>query len=168
MKLIEDYEFNLVPIWVQITRLPLGMMNQRTGEDLGRKIGAVEEVEIDSDGKAVGKFLRVKVKLNITKPILRGSMIEIDESGRTGWCPFAYEYLPDFCYVCGIIGHTEKECKHKLDRGERAQYGSWLRADVERRWGEDRSRGGFTGSRSSFGGRPGRFFKRGVARGVIV
>jgi hypothetical protein len=44
-KLIEDYEFNKIPIWVQVSRLPLGMMDQYTGEDIGDKIGEVHEVK---------------------------------------------------------------------------------------------------------------------------
>jgi hypothetical protein len=42
-------------------------------------------------------------------------------------CNFEYEYLPDFCFVCGIIGHVEKQCDVKLTKGEGTQYGKWLK-----------------------------------------
>jgi hypothetical protein len=42
---------------------------------------------------------------------------------------FKYEYLPDFCYNCGIIGHTEKLCQSRNGREDR-QYGTWLRAII--------------------------------------
>ncbi|KAI4987327.1 hypothetical protein ZWY2020_020127 [Hordeum vulgare] len=153
MKLIEEYEFNKVPIWVQIYRLPLGMMDRASGEDVGGAIGEVQEVETDEDGKAVGKYLRVKVKLNITKPLMRGSMVQIDERGRKSWCPFAYEYLPDFCYTCGVISHVERECNTKVKKDEKAQFGRWLRAEVEGRRTEDRGRSSGSGSTSSGGGK---------------
>ncbi|KAE8815159.1 Elongation factor 1-alpha [Hordeum vulgare] len=134
MKLIEEYEFNKVPIWVQIFRLPLGMMDRASGEGVGGAIGEVQEVETDEDGKAVGKYLRVKVKLNITKPLMRGSMVQIDERGRKS---------------C----HVERECKAKVKKDEKAQFGRWLRDEVEGRRLEDRGRSSGSGSISSGGGK---------------
>jgi hypothetical protein len=159
-KLVEEYEFRKVPIWVQISRLPLGMMDQITGEDVGAKIGEVEEVDTDADGNAIGKFLRVKVKLDITKPLMRGSMVQVDDSGKTVWCPFAYEFLPDFCYVCGVIGHMDKECKLKLKKGETPQFGGWMKANIDRMKMDDRSRWSGGGSRGSSSGRQFGFNRR--------
>jgi hypothetical protein len=96
--------------------------------------------------------MRIKVKMNITKPLMRGTMVQIDDEGRTSWCPFAYEYMPDFCYICGVIGHVDRECKIKLNKGEKAQFGAWLKADMETRRADERSKGSGGGYRS-FGGR---------------
>jgi hypothetical protein len=54
-------------------------------------------------------------------------MVQVNDQGKMVWCPFEYEYLPDFCYVCGLIGHQEKVCSNKLKRGEEPQYGKWMR-----------------------------------------
>lgn len=43
---------------------------------------------------------------------------------------FKYEYLPDFCYKCGIIGHTEKLCPTITKREGARQFGPWLRAVI--------------------------------------
>ncbi|KAE8785354.1 retrotransposon protein [Hordeum vulgare] len=59
--------------------------------------------------------------------VLRESKVEDEEKS---WCPFEYEYVPDFCYTCGILGHNEKECSIKLKKGETPQYGRWLRANM--------------------------------------
>lgn len=60
------------------------------------------------------------------------------------WCHFEYEFLPDFCYTCGMLDHIDKDCNIKLGRGESQQYGSWLKAYIPRRGGE--------GNRGSWGG----------------
>ncbi|KAI5016311.1 hypothetical protein ZWY2020_006162 [Hordeum vulgare] len=155
----EDYSFDTIPIWVRIMRLPLGMMCKESGEVTGSLIGDVQEVEAGADEKSMGRFLRVKVRMNIKAPLMRGFTLEEEDAeveqtdqvdphgkeamlGGKNWCPFEYEHLPDFCYVCGIIGHTDKACGMKLKKGEKAQFGPWLRAFIPRRGGlENRNRG---------------------------
>lgn len=62
------------------------------------------------------------------------------------WCPMEYEYLPDFCYTCGIIGHTDRSCAVQVAKGEVQQFSKKLRCTPERRRMEegygDRSSGG--------------------------
>lgn len=61
------------------------------------------------------------------------------------WCvvTFMYETLPTFCFVCGILGHSEQNCEvffaKTVDEGVR-EWGIDLRADT-------RQSGGGTGSR---------------------
>jgi hypothetical protein len=38
------------------------------------------------------------------------------------WCPLCYEFLLEFCYVCGIIGHVDKVCDKKRDGEARLQF----------------------------------------------
>jgi hypothetical protein len=59
--------------------------------------------------------------------------------------------------VCGLIGHVDKECNLKLKRGEKTQFGGWLRADFEKGGIEDRVRNNGGGNRTSGGGRTGGF-----------
>lgn len=156
-KRLEDYEFNDIPIWVRIFNLPLGMMNEESAEEIGNTIGRFVEVDAGRDGKAIGKFMRVKIRMKIDKPIMRGFTLDDDEESLKQrrkkmsidgkeedeeeglWCRFEYEFLPDFCYACGIIGHGEKDCSTQLKKGESPQFGRWLKADVGRRrnYGEE-------------------------------
>jgi hypothetical protein len=158
-KTLDEYEFTTIPIWVRVFKLPLGMMTRRTAEDIGDRVGEFLEVDGVVDGMAVGKFLRVKVRMNISVPLMRGTMVVVDDKGSSKWCPFEYEYLPDFCFTCGIIGHLDRGCSIKLKRGEEAQFGKWLRWLPPRRqgvgerknwsenWGKQTGAGGNGGGR---------------------
>ncbi|VAH62215.1 unnamed protein product [Triticum turgidum subsp. durum] len=138
LKTIEEYEFKYIPTWARVMKMPLGLMNEENGESIGNQIGDTLEVEIGEDDSAIGSFLRVKVKLDISMPLLRGVTLDIKrekEKARGTYiemevdkdkkkrddqklCPLEYEYLPDFCYTCRIIGHVDKLCSTKLARGE--------------------------------------------------
>lgn len=123
-KRMEDYEFNNIPIWFRVFSLPLGMMNAESTEEIGNLVGTFVEADTCPDGTAIGRFMRIKFRMRIDKPIMRGFTLEGEEEmknqrkkkeGRSagdeeddGWCRFEYEYLPDFCYTCGRIGHGRK------------------------------------------------------------
>ena len=50
------------------------------------------------------------MKIDITKKLLRGKKITI-ENDEQYWVYFKYERLPNFYYICGKLGHGEKECQ---------------------------------------------------------
>ncbi|CAD6265675.1 unnamed protein product [Miscanthus lutarioriparius] len=91
----------------------LGLMNKHEGELMGEMIGEVLEVEANDKENAIGEFLRVKVKIDIRKPLMRGVTLDVGggEQEKMKWCPLVYEYLPDFCYTCRLIGHTDRSCE---------------------------------------------------------
>ncbi|KAL0337678.1 UNVERIFIED_CONTAM: hypothetical protein Scaly_2042900 [Sesamum calycinum] len=62
---------------------------------------------------------------------------------------FTYERLPNFCYLCGHLGHIVKYCKTRFrggfqDPGDNTPYGLWLGAQFP-----TRSRGRSTGVEST-------------------
>jgi hypothetical protein len=132
-KVLEEYEFNSIPIWVRVFKLPLGAMERSTGEQIGDEIGEFIEVEVSDNGWAVDEFLWVHVHLDISKPIMRGITLHFGESMLPKWCPFEYEFLPDFRFTYGIIGHYDRTCSIKLGRGEKQQNGKWQKAAIPRK-----------------------------------
>ena len=133
-KILEEITFTSVPIWVRIMKLPLGMMMDREiAVILGEEIGSYMDVDLEENHSDVGCFLRVKIRLDITKPLMRGVTITVD--GKDRWCPLVYEFLPDFCYVCGMIGHLDKSCSVKLAKGELPQFDKKLRFIPQKRRG---------------------------------
>lgn len=52
------------------------------------------------------------------------------------WINFEYEAVPTFCYICGLIGHSDRFCDKLFEtQGDSIEkpYGSWMRADSKRR-----------------------------------
>ena len=80
----------------------------------------------EEDGLAVRQFFYIKVKLDICKPLMRGFSLMAGEEDEPIWCPMVYEFLPELCYVCGIIGHTDKTCEARLADGEVPQFSKKL------------------------------------------
>lgn len=154
----QDLMFKYVSIWVQLHSLPLMCFSRETIWQLGLRLGEVEDVEMDQEGDFWGRFARVRVRIDITRPLHRGLMIITEEKIGKLWIPCRYEKIPEFCYWCGCIGHTQTECVDPKMEGlnnEGPQYGPWMRASEVRRSGLDsQAHNMHTGSRGR-GGQPG-------------
>ena len=79
-----------------------------------------------------GTFMRVRVMVDVTRPLCRGRRISFDEEVE-GWVAFQYEQLPNICFWCGMLLHDNKDCEVWLkSKGslsvEHQQYGHWIRA----------------------------------------
>jgi hypothetical protein len=133
--------FDQASFWVRMYNLPLACMGKSSGNKIGSSVGDVEEVDVLDEDAGWGEYLRVKISLDLTKPLVRGRMLHLE--GRSSWVAFKYEKLPKFCYTCGIIKHSRLGCaqqgsRAKAGEGEEQQYGPWLRVPFPPR----RSKGG--------------------------
>ncbi|KAK3221474.1 hypothetical protein Dsin_008499, partial [Dipteronia sinensis] len=54
--------------------------------------------------------MKVKVLLDISKPLKRWLRLKLDKSDNIVVVALKYERLPEFCYACGRIGHGIKDC----------------------------------------------------------
>ena len=66
------------PFWVQIHNLPLNGRIRETGWEISSKLGEVMEVDVAKSGVQWGRYLRVKVKMDVTKKLVRGIKIAIE------------------------------------------------------------------------------------------
>jgi hypothetical protein len=114
-------------MWIRVFRLPIGMMNVEIGEEIGTKVGKTIEMDMDEGGLAIGKFLHIEVQFDIRKPLLRGVTMEVGADGRTQWCPLEYEFLPNFSYSCGLLGHVDLECPSGRWKEKKKPFGPDLR-----------------------------------------
>lgn len=128
-KTLDEIEFASIPIWVRVANLPMGLMNRSTAQAIGDEIGAFMELEAEAEQDEVlaGRFLHVKMRLDIRKPLMRGVTLDLGEGEEGRWCPLSYEYLLEFCYCYGIIGHTDKSCQMNVGKKAVKAFGRELR-----------------------------------------
>ncbi|KAL7239081.1 hypothetical protein ACSBR2_005057 [Camellia fascicularis] len=133
-----ELEFRWCPFWVQVHGLPVDKMTTSHGETIGNRIGRLIEVKARSEGLLLERsFLRLRVDVDVTKPLLQGFIlhrrgalrVEIDDVRVL----YKYEKLSEFCYNCRQIGHDNLSCKFvSREKGVNFRYGPSMRTERAR------------------------------------
>lgn len=89
-------------------------MSRECDERIGNT-GMVEAVAVNENDVGWGRFLRVKIRLDLKKPLARGKKVTIY------WIPIQYEKLPRFCFTCGQIIHENGVCMQSSKRNQEAE-----------------------------------------------
>lgn len=87
--------------------------------------------------------MRVRVAMDLSRPSTRS--MKVRKSGDDWiWITFKYENVTTFCFICGLMGHSEKLCGRLFDTSESditKPYGVWMRAPfikqtklIEEKW----------------------------------
>nr|XP_023904040.1 uncharacterized protein LOC112015827 [Quercus suber] len=105
---VQNLVFKSTTFWIQIHNLPFQLLTIEAALSIGETIGKVSRPK-DLGEMRGGNFMRVRVEVDITKPLCRGKKISWDEKGD-GWVAFMYERLPNICYWCGLVLHDDKDC----------------------------------------------------------
>ena len=86
----------MATFWIQVHDLPVRFRTRAIAEKICGAAGLVdkntEEGEIMGNG-----FIRVLVKVDISKPLCRGRVLSLENSKEL-WVFFKYERLPNLCY----------------------------------------------------------------------
>ncbi|XP_042964587.1 uncharacterized protein LOC122298799 [Carya illinoinensis] len=93
---VQQIKLETASFWVRLHDLPIMARNVHVGQKLGEKIDIVEEVDLEKGEVEWGEYLRVRVKLNVNEPLLRGSKLSVG-GGQSVWIRFSYERLPNLC-----------------------------------------------------------------------
>lgn len=125
---------NNIDLWVQVHDLRVGFMTERVLKEVGNYIGVFVESCSKNFHSIWKEYLRVRVSIDVTRPLKR--RMKIRSSGAEWfWINFKYENVPTFCFICGIMGHSEKFCSRLFEVPEAEitkPYGVWMRAPLRR------------------------------------
>ena len=124
---LSDIAFTTTGFWVKAYDVPAVRQTKAFAKFLGDKIGTFLGCD-DDEFLGTGKALCFRTEVDVFKPLRRGVMVKLE--GKALWIKFKYLKLPNFCYGCGVLGHTLKTCE-AVDPATPAcelQYGAWLRA----------------------------------------
>lgn len=128
---MDTLKLDSVSIWVQVHHIPMSYLNRGVAEDLCEVIGVVDRSANDTEVDR-GSFFRIQVRVDISIPLCRGRVLAM-EDGEECWVSFKYECLPNICYWCGCLDHSDRDCERwiksdgTVDSRER-EYGLWIQA----------------------------------------
>lgn len=91
-------------VWVRIPCLPIEYFDYAFLKKVGEKIGKPIRADHNTGMAARGRFARICVEVDITKPLL--TMFKLKRRVRR----IEYEGLHLVCFECGIVGHRKEEC----------------------------------------------------------
>ena len=133
-----------LPTSLSLTPLSGSKFGDSPSDEVGRELGNSLGKFIESDRRArqieQAKFMRIRVDLQLDKPLRCGGKVA-SADGEKFWVNFKYERLPTFCFHCGILGHDDKHCLEITNQQNSSkQYGDWLRAQGNSKWGREKSR----------------------------
>ncbi|XP_074347321.1 uncharacterized protein LOC141686168 [Apium graveolens] len=117
-------------IWVQVYDLPIGLVYENVMMNIGNFVGKFVKSDSANFNGGWRMFVRIRVTLDLNKPLKRRMKIK-REGGEWSWVNFKYERLSTFCFVCGLLGHSERDCNLVYDNHGKEitrAYGVWLRA----------------------------------------
>ncbi|CAN1793630.1 hypothetical protein LINPERHAP1_LOCUS20057 [Linum perenne] len=188
-ELPHEVDLHYADFWVQMHQMPRGFCSEAVGTALGNYVGKCVKYDDRTIPTNDDFFMRARVTVDIRRPLKREKKVKL-AGGVTGTCKFRYERLPNFCYICGKIGHIDRYCEVRFHVPEDKIVKLWdetLRAPpkkervfegekwLDRRevrgggsnsgqWRSEQGRGGGgTGGVAGEGGSGGRRLPRGVA-----
>ncbi|KAL8468264.1 hypothetical protein ACS0TY_031488 [Phlomoides rotata] len=130
--------FKTTSMSVRLYNLPMAARSEKYLISIASRCGEVVEIDKTST-TGFGRSIRVKVNLDITKPLKMGIKI-LNMDGRHVWIPFKFERLPSFCFLCGLIGHMKRECDFEREKqellnipDEKLPYRDWMKTSPLKR-----------------------------------
>ncbi|MCH87312.1 hypothetical protein A2U01_0008179, partial [Trifolium medium] len=105
-------------MWVRFSGLPIEYYDTKMLHFIGNRIGRTVKVDRTTQAQARGKYARLCVEVDLTKPLL--AMFQIKDR----YYKVEYEGLHMLCLVCGTFGHYKEGCVAKTNNnawnGEKA------------------------------------------------
>ena len=110
---VTDVVLSTAVFWIQAYGVPFRFRTPEVARDIGGLFGEFVDVKSDNEGSCVGRFIRIRVRMDVSIALLRQTMVDFPGSGEQ-LVAFKYERLPEFCQECGIMGHPTRVYDEKL------------------------------------------------------
>lgn len=92
-------------------------MTSAVAQSIGGLMDTIMKVDTFVSKDCIDRFLRVKIRFNVREPLMKDTFISFPDDG-TVWVDFKYEYLPKYCLICGVLGHSTRVCKELNIEGD--------------------------------------------------
>ncbi|CAL9031736.1 unnamed protein product [Prunus brigantina] len=106
-------------VWIRVSAIQLECFDVWALKRIGNLLGKLLKIDAHTTSQNRGKFARLCVELDLTKPL--EAFVQINQV----WYNIEYEGLPEICYNCGLYGHKRENCllnaKSNLDKARSSQ-----------------------------------------------
>ncbi|PON84023.1 Zinc knuckle CX2CX4HX4C [Trema orientale] len=125
--LVSSIDFTKIPFEIQFHNVPIVCKSDKCARLWGELIGPIMDTDTE------GPMMLARVIIDVTKPLRLGLRVFTDNDSDDVSIPIQYEYLLEFCFGCGIIGHKLRECPEEeglvsTRRPRVNRYGDWRKA----------------------------------------
>ncbi|KAL5808197.1 hypothetical protein ACOSQ3_028888 [Xanthoceras sorbifolium] len=103
------FHFQSLEDWAMIYNIPLLCMTTKVVWMLVESIGSVVEIPLNTK-RCWGRFIRIKIRIDITKLLKRGVRVWLEEFNTMITAPIKYKKLLEFYFACGMDVHSLKDC----------------------------------------------------------
>ncbi|XP_016722644.1 uncharacterized protein [Gossypium hirsutum] len=105
---LSSFEF-----WVQVHDLPPRLLTKIMEKLFGNFLGQFLEYDTTIPTMGIIKFMRIRVRLDVSLPLKRKKKIQICKE-RIVYARFQYEKLSLFYFIYGKLGHGESFCPFRM------------------------------------------------------
>lgn len=137
----ETDKITSISAWIRFPKLPFDLFDHKFLTSFGNSIGKTIKIDITTTKQARGKFARMCVEIDLTKPLI--SKYKLD--GKKYY--IEYESIHMICFECGKYGHSSKNCPmntiiadpsteenvQETEAKEDAKFGPWMVVKKTRR-----------------------------------
>lgn len=95
-------------VWVRVPGLHVEWFDLQCMQRIGALLGMTYRVDLRTTSQTQGKFARLCVTLDLSKPLDAYVKVEDD------WYQLQYEGLHLVCFGCGCYGHEQTNCPIRL------------------------------------------------------
>lgn len=125
-----NIELKWMDLWIQVYDLKPGFMTERILTEVGNYTGKFVSSCPSNFSGVWRDYFRIRVTIDVSKPLKRRMKVK-RAAENWFWINFKYENVPTFCFICGVLGHSEKFCSRLFTVAEAdivKPYGPWMRA----------------------------------------